>query len=265
MIGKESIVLLVIDAQYDFCDPEGALFVPGAVEDVERLAALVERSSDGIDHIVVTLDTHHVLDIAHPGFWQDATGNPPVPFTPISLVEMEAGTWQPIFETDYVKKYLRQLEAQGEFQHFIWPEHCLVGTRGASLAEPLARALRDWSQHAQKNYAAVTKGLHPLAEHFGVFQAQIPVPGAPETSLNQPLLDDLARYDQIWLAGEARSHCVATSLHQLLRYAPELAPKITLLTDCTSDVTNLGHLADPIYAEARDLGVVFTESTDVLF
>lgn len=109
------------------------------------------------------------------------------------------------------------------------------------------------------------KGLHPLAEHFGVFQAQIPVPGAPETALNQPLLDDLARYDQIWLAGEARSHCVATSLRQLLCHAPELTKKVTLLTDCTSDVTGLGHLADPIYAEARELGVNFAESTQLLF
>ncbi len=264
MSEKESVVLLIIDAQFDFCDPAGALFVPGAVQDVERLATLVERNGKQIDHIIVTLDTHHVLDIAHPGFWQDSDGKPPVPFTPISLADLEAGTWQPVFEADYVKEYLRKLEAQGEFQHFIWPEHCLVGTRGASLAEPIAQALEKWSQREQKNYAAVMKGLHPLAEHFGVFQAQIPVPGAPETSLNRPLLDDLARYDQIWLAGEARSHCVATSLRQLLRFAPEIATKVTLLTDCTSDVTDMGHLAEPIYAEALALGVSFTTSSELI-
>ncbi|GHB69075.1 nicotinamidase [Persicitalea jodogahamensis] len=263
MPEKENVVLLIIDAQFDFCDPNGALFVPGAVQDVERLASLVERSGKRIDHIIVTLDTHHVLDIAHPGFWQDADGKPPVPFTPIGLADVEAGTWQPVFEFDYVKNYLRQLEAQGEFQHFIWPEHCLVGTRGASLAEPLATVLRQWSQREQKNYAAVMKGLHPLAEHFGVFQAQIPVPGSPETGLNRPLLDDLAQYDHIWLAGEARSHCVATSLRQLLHHAPELAKKVTLLTDCTSDVAGLGHLAEPIYAEARDLGLNFTTSSQL--
>ena len=264
MLERESVVLLIIDAQYDFCDPDGALFVPGAVQDVARLAALVERSGVGIDQIVVTLDTHHVLDIAHPGFWQDAAGMPPAPFTPITSADIETGIWQPAFEADYVEDYVRQLEAQGEFQHFIWPEHCLVGTRGAALAEPLAGVLRDWSERVQKNYAAVMKGLHPLAEHFGVFQAQIPVPGAPETGFNQPLLDDLARYDQIWLAGEARSHCVATSLRQLLRHAPELAKKVTLLTDCTSNVTNLGHLADPIYAEAEETGVNFATSTQLL-
>ncbi len=264
MPEKERVVLLIIDAQYDFCDPAGALFVPGAIEDVERLAALVTRSGSEIDHIIVTLDTHHVLDIAHPGFWQDANGKPPVPFTGITLADVEAGIWQPVYEADYVKEYIRQLEAQGEFQHYIWPEHCLVGTRGAALAEPLAVALRGWSQRVQKNYAAVMKGLHPLAEHFGVFQAQIPVPGAPETGLNQPLLDDLARFNQIWLAGEARSHCVATSLHQLLRHVPELAKKITLLTDCTSNVTNLDHLADSIYAEAEKEGVNFTTSDQIL-
>ena len=264
MIENESVVLLIIDAQHDFCSPEGTLYVPGAEQDVARLSALVGRSGEGIDHVVVTLDTHHVQDIAHPGFWRDAAGEPPAPFTPISLADVEAGAWEPVFEADYVKNYLRQLEAQGEFQHFVWPEHCLVGTRGASLAEPLAQALQGWAHRSQKNYAAVMKGLHPLAEHFGVFQAQVPVPGTPETGLNQPLLDDLARYDHVWLAGEARSHCVATSLRQLMRHAPELTKRVTLLTDCTSDVTDLGYLADPIYAEARKQGVAFATSDEIL-
>lgn len=67
------------------------------------------------------------------------------------------------------------------------------------------------------------------------------------------------------MAGEARSHCVATSLRQMIRYAPGLLPKVVLLTDCMSDVTGLGHLADPIYEEARTLGVRFTTSTELTF
>ena len=37
-----NIQLLVIDPQNDFCHPDGSLFVPGADDDVERLAAFVE-------------------------------------------------------------------------------------------------------------------------------------------------------------------------------------------------------------------------------
>lgn len=256
--------LLIIDAQYDFCAPEGTLFVPGAVEDTERMATLMRTAKDRIDHLVITLDTHQVLDIAHPGFWENAVGDNPPPFTPISSSDIEAGIWRPRFEAEYATNYVRALEEQGEFQHFIWPEHCLIGTRGAALVDVLAEAIRAWSHHTQRNYVAVVKGEHPLAEHFGVFRAQIPIPGEPKTDLNQPLLNDLAQYDELWIAGEARSHCVATSLKQILRFAPELVPKVVLLTDCTSDVTGLGHLADPIYAEARKRGVRFATSTELL-
>ncbi|MBU1822737.1 MAG: isochorismatase family protein [Bacteroidetes bacterium] len=259
-----TIALLIIDAQYDFCAPEGTLFVPGAVEDTQRLATLIGRAKDRIQHLVVTLDTHQVLDIAHPGFWQDAQGKSPAPFTPISLADITASVWRPRFDADYATGYVRALEEQGEFQHFIWPEHCLVGTRGAALVDVLADAVREWTHHTQRNYVAVVKGEHPLAEHFGVFRAQIPVPGVAKTQLNQPLLDELSGYDEVWLAGEARSHCVATSLKQILRFAPQLAPKVVLLTDCTSDVTGLGYLADPIYEQARASGVRFAASTDLL-
>ena len=32
---------LIIDPQVDFCSPQGRLFVPGAAEDMQRLAAMV--------------------------------------------------------------------------------------------------------------------------------------------------------------------------------------------------------------------------------
>ncbi len=263
MENNARCTLLIIDAQVDFCSPQGALFVPGAEQDVQRLARLISTNADQIGQIIATLDTHQVLDIAHPGFWEDADGQMPAPFTPISYDDICSGKWRPRFETAYCKEYVRKLEEQGEFTHFIWPEHCLAGTQGAALAEPIAAALRSWTHQTQKNYQTVVKGEHPLSEHFGAFQAQIPVAGAPETELNRVLLNDLARYEEIWIGGEARSHCVATSLKQILRHAPALAPKITLLTDCMSDVTGLGHLADPIYEAARQQGVRFRASTDL--
>ena len=263
MNPDKKITLLVIDAQFDFCAPQGSLFVPGAAEDIGRLVALIGRASDRIGDVIATLDTHQVLDIAHPGFWENAAGQSPPPFTPISWADVEKGTWVPRFAVPYARQYVHKLEEQGEFQHFIWPEHCLAGTRGAALVDTLAQALREWSHRSQRNYQSVIKGDHPLAEHFGLFRAQIPVPGSPKTELNQPLLDELAQNDEIWIAGEARSHCVATSLRQIMRYAPALLPKVVLLTDCMSDVTGLGHLADPIYAEARAAGVRFATSVEV--
>lgn len=251
---------LIIDAQYDFCHPDGALFVPGAEQDVDRMATLIRQHANQINHIVVTLDTHHVLDIAHPLFWHDASGNHPAPFTQITGEDIDAGRWLPRFSADKAKKYVHDLEADGQFAHFIWPEHCLVGSRGAALHDTLFDALKAWSSHRDLDYVAVQKGLYPLSEHFGIFRAQVPDPAVSETQLNTALIADLARFDTVYLMGEAKSHCVANSLKQLLDFAPELVPKLVIVTDCMSDVAGLGHLADPIYAEAHTRNVRFAES-----
>ena len=255
---------LIIDAQFDFCHPEGALFVPGAEQDIERMAKLIRQHSDQIDHIVVTLDTHHVLDIAHPLFWHDASGNHPEPFTRITFAEAVAGRWIPRFWPEKAQKYLHDLEADGQFAHFIWPEHCLIGSRGAALHDTLLDALKDWSRQRDLDYVAVQKGLYPLSEHFGIFRAQVPDPAVPETQLNTTLLADLERFDTVYLMGEAKSHCVANSLKQILNFAPGLVPKLVVVADCMSDVTDLGHLGDPIFAEALSRKVCFIQS-DAIF
>ncbi len=253
---------LIIDAQYDFCHPDGALFVPGAVEDMQRLSRLITGQAARIDHIVVTLDTHPINDISHPSYWQDAQGNFPPPFTPISADDIRSGKWTPRFEPQQALAYVENLERQGEFGHFIWPEHCLWGSRGAALDDTLLTALRTWTRRG-RDYQAVIKGTNPQTEHFGIFKAQIPIPGAPETQLNQSLIDQLAAYDRVYLAGEAKSHCVATSLRQALDFAPHLAAKLIVVEDAASDVTGLGHLGHPIYARARRQGVQFARTTDL--
>lgn len=256
-------LLLLIDAQYDFCNPSGALFVPGADEDIARIVRLLERKSEAIHDVIVTLDTHQVLDISHPGFWSDAAGAHPAPFTSISSEQVTSGAWRPLWEPEWVTAYLQNLESQGEFSHFIWPEHCLLGTPGHALEPALSEALHVRARAIGRNHLTVIKGLNPFTEHFGVFEARVPMGGDPDTQLNRQLLSHLDEYDRILVCGEARSHCVATSVKQLLRHAPHLASRVWLLTDCMSDVAGLGHLADPIYAEAKSSGMQFALSTDV--
>ena len=224
------------------------------------MAGLIRQHTGRIDHIVVTLDTHHLLDIAHPLFWKNAQGAHPEPFTRIAADDVDAGRWVPQYFPDKTRQYVRDLEAQGQFEHLIWPEHCLIGSRGAALHDTLLDALKHWSRERERDYVAVQKGLYPLTEHFGIFRAQIPDPAVPETQLNTALIADLDRFDTIYLMGEAKSHCVANSLKQLLDFAPSLVPKVVVVSDCTSDVTGLGYLADPIYEEARVRNVRFVES-----
>jgi len=253
---------LIIDAQYDFCNPAGALYVPGAQEDIQRLSKLITANVNKIDAVFATLDTHPVNDISHPSFWQDAAGNTPARFTLITATDVKAGQWRPRFEPDKVLCYLEQLEVQGEFVHCIWPEHCLHGSRGAALDDSLFEALRHFA-HTGKEYRTIKKGTNPMTEHFGIFQAQIPIENAPETQLNTTLITDLMQFDRVYLCGEAKSHCVATSLKQVMQHAPELACKLVIIEDIMSDVTGFGYLGDPIYAAARQIEIPFINSAEI--
>ncbi len=255
--------ILIIDAQFDFCNPQGALFVNGANDDMKRLANWIKANKTQIDHITLTMDSHPVNDISHPSFWQDKEGNLPAPFTAITAQEIEDGKWSPRFFPKEAIQYVQSLEQQGEFSHFIWPYHCLTGSRGAAIDDNIMDALKEWTKGG-KFYQVVAKGTYPLSEHFGIFRANVPVVNQPETHLNQQLIDTLDKYQNVFLAGEAKSHCVANSLKQALEEAPGLASKFIILEDCMSDVTGLGHLGDPIYAKAKRAGIRFAKTKDVV-
>lgn len=260
-MNKSKIALLVIDGQNDFCRPGGALFVDGADKDMERLAKWINKNGDAIDHISLTLDSHHVNDIAHPSYWQDKDGKSPDPYTQITADEVKSGKWAARFYPNESLKYLEELEAQGEFPHLIWPPHCLIGSEGNAIFGELADAVNDWASNGKyPNY--VMKGTYPVTEHFGVFHAQVPSANRPETQLNQELIATLEKHDVVYFAGEAKSHCVATSLKQALKDAPTLAQKFIILEDCMSPVTGYEDLATPIYEEAKKEGIRFSTTKD---
>lgn len=259
---ETSYAILIIDAQYDFCNPQGALYVDGAQEDMVRLAGWIQKNKTKLGHIALTTDSHPVNDISHPAFWTDAEGNDPAPFTAIGLNDIRRGKWTPRFHAEEAIRYIETLEQQGEFAHFIWPFHCLTGSRGAAIDDVLMEALLDWTREGL-NYQVIEKGTNPLTEHFGIFRANVPIPGRPETQLNRTLIDTLNGYDTVFLAGEAKSHCVANSLKQAMDEAPELASKFVILEDCMSDVTGLAYLGTPIYEQARQQGIRFAKTSEI--
>jgi nicotinamidase/pyrazinamidase len=260
---KAQTALLLIDPQYDFCNPKGSLYVPGSEDDIERISNLISLNSSEINQIFVTLDTHHVIDIAHPLFWEDPNGNVVAPFTLISLQSVQSGKWIPRFEKEAVVAYLTELEAKKSFKHFIWPEHCLIGSQGASIDNKLLDAILAWTHQTGTDYIAIPKGLNPMTEHFGIFKAQISLENHFDTQLNQNLINQLDTFERILIAGEARSHCVATSIQQILNFAPHLVKKSVVLTDCMSDVPNWGYLAEPIFELAEKSGMIFSTSSQV--
>lgn len=268
--------LIIIDPQFDFCHPTGKLSVPGAHADMNRLADWILQKVDNIDSIAVTLDSHQPNDVSHPKFWTDVDGNSPKEFTQITHADVMSGKWTPKFNPEVVTVYLQLLEAQGEYPHFIWPEHCITGSAGASIYNTLLTAIAEWSYHKKTWYKTFTKGEMPLTEHFGALRPQISMEDIGKSinfntiewknihrielaskSTGQEVLEWILAHDKIYIAGEAKSHCVASTIKQVIEMIPEQISKFVILEDCMSDVTGLGHLGEPIFTKAKSMGAKF--------
>jgi len=239
------IELLVVDPQNDFCHPNGSLYVPGATEDMARLAAMIIRLKKKIDDIHVTLDSHHFVDIAHPIFWINSAGKHPDPFTVISVSDVKQGLYRstnPQFQKR-VQDYVQALEDNQRYPLCIWPPHCLIGSWGGSVINekpdaPLFDAFLEWEeQFGIIDY--VTKGSNYRTEHYSAVKADVVDTSDPDTNINMKLIDTLEKADVILLAGEARSHCLANTVIDIAdEFGKESIKKMVLLTDATSDVAD---------------------------
>ena len=253
--------LLIIDPQNDFCDIDGAaLPVAGANTDLTRLAGFIKANQDHISDITVTLDSHASVAVERTTFWLGRDGQPIAPFTFITAADVLAGTFRPRDDelTMPVVAMLEQLAAAGKAGMVVWPVHCVTGTWGHNIHGDVARALAAWEMSHQRAVAKVLKGEYPLTEHFGVFEADAPVPTVPGTRFNTVLATSLAEgADVIAIAGQASSHCVAASYDQFMRFlgkTPALAPRVVLLRDCMSPVPGFEELADALFERARAAG-----------
>lgn len=241
MSSHLNIHLLIIDPQKDFCEG-GALPVIGANADMERLAAFVNKHGRKLEDVHVTLDSHHIVDIAHPAWFVNSNGEHPNPGTVITHADMESGVWNTRIPgaRERTLRYLKDLESRGRFSHMIWPPHCLIGTTGATVHDSLNTALQGW---ASTNVATVdyrTKGSNPFTEHFGGLEAEVPDPSDPSTMIDMSptgLIATLQNADIILVAGEASSHCVKTTVEQIAdNIGDEHLKKFHLMTDCMSPV-----------------------------
>ncbi|MCP4220085.1 MAG: hypothetical protein GY765_35970, partial [bacterium] len=209
--SKREIQLLLIDPQVDFCEPSGALYVPGAEKDIQRLSRMIEKNVGDIDDIHVTLDSHHFVHIAHPVFWIDSGGNHPAPFSLISYADVASGKWR-AYNPGFMKRaqeYVKALEDNGRYSLVIWPPHCLIGSTGHAVMPELFDALQKWE--AQFNVVnMVTKGSNIFTEHYSAVRADVIDPDDAFTMLNMRLVDALKSCGtdgRILIAGEALSHC----------------------------------------------------------
>ncbi|MBS1220838.1 MAG: hypothetical protein H6R23_458 [Proteobacteria bacterium] len=259
---------LIIDPQNDFSDtPGAALPVPGAGADAERLAGLLDRLGERIAAIHVTLDTHQLVDISHPVFWRDASGQSPPPFTQISVADVEQGAWR-AFKPEHQARalaYVRALRDNGRYTLTLWPPHCLVGTWGHGVMPVIAGALRRWEETCFARVGYVTKGHNPWTEHYSAVRADVPDPADPRTQLNTRLIQTLQNADVVALSGQALSHCVANTVRDIAEcMGPEGIRKLVLIEDTSSPVPGFEDLARQFLSDLRQLGMKTVRAAEFL-
>ncbi len=286
----ESVILSVIDCQVDFVCPDGTLAVPGAIDDTDRLNRFIYANPRKLSHILASLDSHYLFQVFHRFNWIAGShptsrvngvsyfeGEHPGPFTVITLQDVKDDVWRPVRHPKEMMRYLGELEQTHKKQLCIWPLHCILGTPGHAWDSSFAEAMVFHAAARGNQYDATTKGMSPLSEHFGILKAEVDFPDDPNTQLNTRVLAKWEQADRIFLAGQAKSHCVLATLEQIVsnfqaQSKAHLLTKLFVLRDCMSSVpdialpdgttTEFDRMAEDRFKDFEQLGVQFVNSTD---
>ncbi len=260
--------LLVIDGQFDFCDPTGSLYVPGAEMDMKRLASMIKNGKEKIDTIWATMDTHKKTHIANPIWWIDKNGKHPNPFTSISYEDVIGANpnWR-AHKTEFQKlsvDYVKALKENGRYTLTIWPPHCLIGSNGHKVFPDLYEAFSQWEdQFLSVDY--ILKGLSIFTEHYSALKADVIDEKDPLTTLNKDFLNSIKKANMVGIAGEALSHCVANTVRDIIKEIGEdQASKFVILEDATSPVTGFEDLAREFIDDMKKIGMKISKTSDFL-
>ncbi len=281
--------LMLIDVQNTFCLPEFELFVAGrsgrgAVDDNRRLCEFIYRNLDKITHITASMDTHRTMQVFHAIFLVNDQGEHPAPYTLVTAEEIRSGKWRfnpalaahfditPDYGQERLLHYTAALEAQGKYALTIWPYHAMLGGIGHALVSSVEEAIffHSIARLAQPHFEL--KGDQPFTEHYSIIGPEVER-GPQGESLgerNRTFVDMLERVDRLVIAGQAKSHCVAWTIADLLEELsardPALANKIYLLEDCTSPVVAPGAdftaAAEEAFARFEQAGMHRVKSDD---
>lgn len=281
-----TVTLLIIDAQNDFCNPLGSLYVAGrsgngAIDDCARTAQFIYGNLPRLTRIVPTLDTHLTHQIFFASFWIDGAGNPISPHRTISTKQIDDGEVMPhpamaaLVGGNYawllkqVRFYCAELEREGKYSLYVWPSHCVIGSQGHALNGVVYEAAMF---HAFARYAQLepeVKGANPFTENYSVFRPEVLKrhDGQPLAQKNTKFIKTILGSDAVVIAGQAASHCVKSTIADLLAEVtavdPALAKRVYILGDCTSSVV-VPDVTDPVTRKVTQ-GFDFTPLAEAAF
>ncbi len=282
--------LMLIDVQNTFCIPEFELYVGGrsgrgAVEDNLRLCQFIYRNLGNITHITATMDTHKTMQVFHAIFFVDKDGNHPAPYTDIHASELREGKWMfnrvladqfdiaPEYGQQMMIHYAEELEKKSKYALTIWPYHAMLGGIGHALVSSVEEAIFFHSIARVAQPDIEIKGDKPFTENYSVIGPEVLTGPMGEIlgTHNQKFIEQLQQFDRLIIAGQAKSHCVAWTVSDLLEDIAlldlELAKKVYLLEDCTSPVVVPGvvdhtEAADAAYERFAKAGMYVVKSTE---
>ncbi len=268
---KHRTILILVDTQVDFIHPDGALAVPGAVDDTRRTIEWLFRNLEQVTTIAASLDSHTPLQIFYPTWWIGSDGRPPAPFTPITAADVQTGRWRPVIEPEWSIQYVERLEKDARKTLMIWPYHTMIGTPGQAITPALYEAIvyHAAARGAQPHF--LYKGFLPRTEHYSIVEPEVKIPEEQERGgeLNVAFMELLATYERIYIAGQAKSHCVLETLNSLMRFfadRPEIIGRLYVLLDCMSSVShpeiNFEQIAAETLATFQARGLHLVRSTD---
>jgi nicotinamidase-related amidase len=289
---KFRICLLPVDVQNTFCIPGFELYVAGrsgtaAVDDNRRLCEFIYRNLGVITEICPTMDTHQAIQIFHGIFLTNDKGEHPSPFTLISEEDVKKGIWKfnpavghtlGISEKEgqrYLERYTRELKGGGRYDLTIWPYHAMLGGIGYALVPSIEEAIfsHTIARYSQADFQV--KGNNPQTENYSILGPEVlyDMNGKQISQRNTRFIEKLLQFDAVVIAGQAKSHCVAWTIDDLLRDIlvrdKGLAKKVYLLEDCTSAVVVPGVIdytdqADAAFRRFAEAGMHIVRSTESL-
>jgi nicotinamidase-related amidase len=195
------INLLIVDPQNDY-HRSGTLPVQGADEDSKRIAAFIKNNKVRIHNIIVTLESRAQYHISHQLFWKDQNGSPPKLFTIITSQDIRNKVWIPRDAKkdvlEWCLTYTINLEEKGMRKLTIWPEHCIVGSKGHAVVPVINEALQEWATMSNRPVKYVMKCQNWKTESYSALEAEIIDPADFSTHLNMELLYSLRMSDQVY-------------------------------------------------------------------
>ena len=196
----QNVTVLIICPQMDFLRG-GAFPIDGANEDCKRTAAMIRTNVTLIHNIIVILESRYEYNISHSLFWLGKNGLPPKPFTTISYLDIMKKVWLPrdnsIEVVNWCLAYTKALEQRCNRVLTIWPDHCIIGSRGHVVDSAINEALQEWAVHSHRPVVYVTKGQNWKTEMLSALEAEIVDPLDYSTALNSELLSILRMSDKV--------------------------------------------------------------------